>query len=140
MFTLRFSYNYLQRFADLRWAGFLPLNFIRSTKLSATTKLSAENGTPPIANVLLSAALLSVRSGVGWVLSGMNALSPCGCLHSLLLLLRLPVWGGKRKCECKGVGFRCTVCLICSMLFPFVIMLFSFCSCIFLLCSFVFLK
>jgi hypothetical protein len=37
----------------LRWAGFLPLNFMRSTKLSATTKLSAEHETPPIANVLL---------------------------------------------------------------------------------------
>jgi hypothetical protein len=41
------------RFADLRWAGFLPLNFMRSTKLSATAKLSAEHETPPIANVLL---------------------------------------------------------------------------------------
>ena len=47
-------YNYRQRFADLRWAGFLPLNFMRSTKLSATTKLSAEHETPPIANVLLA--------------------------------------------------------------------------------------
>jgi hypothetical protein len=45
--------NFVHRFADLRWAGFLPLNFMRSTKLSATTKLSAENETPPIANVLL---------------------------------------------------------------------------------------
>ena len=38
----------------MRWAGFLPLNFMRSTKLSATTKLSAEHETPPIANVLLA--------------------------------------------------------------------------------------
>ncbi len=47
-----------QRFADLRWAGFLPLNFMRRTELSATTKLSAEHETPPIANVLLCAAFL----------------------------------------------------------------------------------
>ncbi len=37
----------------MQWAGFLPLNFMRSTKLLATTKLSAEHETPPIANVLL---------------------------------------------------------------------------------------
>ncbi len=36
--------------------------FMRSTKLSATTKLSAEHETPPIANVLLYAALFSVVS------------------------------------------------------------------------------
>ena len=42
----------VQRFADLRWAGFLPPNFMRSTELSATTKLSAEHESPPIANVL----------------------------------------------------------------------------------------
>jgi hypothetical protein len=30
---------------------------MRSTKLSATTKLSAENETPPIANVLLAAGI-----------------------------------------------------------------------------------
>jgi hypothetical protein len=41
------------RFADLRWAGFLAQMFMRSTKLSATSKLSAEHETPPIANVLL---------------------------------------------------------------------------------------
>lgn len=35
-------------------AGFLPLMFMRSTKLSATTKLSAGHETPPIANVLLA--------------------------------------------------------------------------------------
>jgi hypothetical protein len=33
--------------------------FMRSTKLSATTKLSSGDETPPIANVLLSDALLS---------------------------------------------------------------------------------
>jgi hypothetical protein len=32
--------------------------FMRSTKLSATTKLSAEHKTPPIANVLLAAGFL----------------------------------------------------------------------------------
>ncbi len=43
---------------DLRWAGFLAQKFIRSTKISATTKLSAEHETLPIANVLLPAAIL----------------------------------------------------------------------------------
>jgi hypothetical protein len=52
-------YNEALRFADLRWAGFLPLMFMRSTKLSATTKLSAEHETPPIANVLLAVGFLS---------------------------------------------------------------------------------
>lgn len=51
--------HYLQRFADLRWAGFLPQMFMRSTNLSATTKLSAEHETPPIANVLLWAGYLT---------------------------------------------------------------------------------
>lgn len=36
-----------QRFAATRREGFLPLNFIRRTELSATTKLSAEHETPP---------------------------------------------------------------------------------------------
>jgi hypothetical protein len=36
-----------ERFEDLRWVGFLPLNFMRSTKLSATTKLFLKNETPP---------------------------------------------------------------------------------------------
>ena len=37
----------------MRWAGFLPQMLMRSTKLSATSKLSAEHQTPPIANTLL---------------------------------------------------------------------------------------
>ena len=53
--------GFIQRFADLRWAGFLPQMFMRSTKLSATPKLSAENETPPIANVLLCVRLLFCR-------------------------------------------------------------------------------
>ena len=40
------------RFADLRWAGFLPLMLMRSTKLSATTNVSAEHETPPDAKPL----------------------------------------------------------------------------------------
>jgi hypothetical protein len=48
------------RFAELRWAGNLPLMFMRSTKLSATSKLSAEQETPPIANVLLAPVFQSV--------------------------------------------------------------------------------
>ncbi len=43
------------RFADLRWAGFSAQMFMRSTELSATTNVSAEHETPPIANVLLAA-------------------------------------------------------------------------------------
>jgi len=38
--------------------GFLPLMFIRSTKLPATTKLSAVHETPPIANVLSGAGFI----------------------------------------------------------------------------------
>ena len=37
---------------------------MRSTKLSATTKLSAENETPPIANVLLGDVFIRVFCGV----------------------------------------------------------------------------
>ena len=44
----------------MRWAGFSAQMLMRSTELSATTKLSAEHETPPIANVLLSAALILV--------------------------------------------------------------------------------
>jgi hypothetical protein len=51
-------YNDAQRFADLRWAGFLAQMFIRRTELSLTTKLSAEHETQPIANVLLPAVFL----------------------------------------------------------------------------------
>lgn len=39
--------RFIQRFAATRRAGFLALNFIRSTELSATTKLSLEHETPP---------------------------------------------------------------------------------------------
>ena len=45
--------------SDLRWAGVLPLMFMRSSKLSATTKLSENNETPPIANVLLAVCTFS---------------------------------------------------------------------------------
>ena len=49
--------NSNQRFADLRWAGFLPQMLMRSTELCVTTKLSTKYETPPIANVLLAAGL-----------------------------------------------------------------------------------
>jgi type II secretory pathway component PulL len=49
------------RFAAWRWAGFSAQKLIRRTELSATSKLSSGDETPPIANVLLVAALLSVR-------------------------------------------------------------------------------
>ena len=45
------------RFGGLRWAGFSAQMLMRSTKLSVTTKLSAENETP-IANVLLAVVYL----------------------------------------------------------------------------------
>lgn len=38
--------------------GFLPLVFMLNTKLSNTTKLFEEHEAPPIANVLLAAAIL----------------------------------------------------------------------------------
>jgi transposase len=43
--------------ADWRWAGFSAQKFVRRTELSATTKLSSGDETPPIANVLLSSFL-----------------------------------------------------------------------------------
>ena len=46
------------RFADWRWAGFSAQKLVRRTELSATTKLSSGNETPPIANVLLWDGLL----------------------------------------------------------------------------------
>ena len=49
-----------KRLADLRWAGFLAQMLMRRTKLSVSTKLSAENETPPIANVLLAVRFLFV--------------------------------------------------------------------------------
>lgn len=44
--------------SGLAKVGFSALKFIRSKKLSATKKLSAEHETPPIANVLLEAAFI----------------------------------------------------------------------------------
>ena len=49
-----------QRFADWRWAGFSAQMLVRRTELSATSKLSSGDETPPIANVLLPAVLFSV--------------------------------------------------------------------------------
>lgn len=40
-------------FADLLWAGLSTQMLMRSTKISATTKLSAGHETSPIVNVLL---------------------------------------------------------------------------------------
>lgn len=48
----------------MRWAGFSAQMFMRSTKLSATRKLSTEYETQPITNVLLSAGLLFVIQSV----------------------------------------------------------------------------
>ena len=73
------------RFADLRWAGFLPLNLMRSTKLSATTKLSAEHETPPIANVLLGAGKLA-RFKFSTVLLCLATREDCKLFFILLLL------------------------------------------------------
>jgi hypothetical protein len=41
------------RFADWRWAIFSAQMLMRRTELSATTKLSAEQGAPPFGCVLL---------------------------------------------------------------------------------------
>jgi len=49
-----------QRFADWRWAGFSVQKLIRRTELSATTKLSSGDETPPIANVLLCVVFLLI--------------------------------------------------------------------------------
>jgi hypothetical protein len=52
--------NSTQRFADWRWAGFSAQNLVRRTELSATTKLSSGDETPPIANVLLAVRCLFI--------------------------------------------------------------------------------
>ena len=56
--------NCTQRFADLRWAGFSAQMFMRSKKLSLTTKLFAEHETPPIANVLLCVRAIAISGFV----------------------------------------------------------------------------
>ncbi len=43
-----------ERFADWRWAAFSAQKLVRRTELSATTKLSSGDETPPIAKVLLA--------------------------------------------------------------------------------------
>jgi hypothetical protein len=49
-------------FRRLPMSGLLPQKFVRNTELSATTKLSSGDETPPIANVLLAVVILaSVR-------------------------------------------------------------------------------
>ena len=50
------------RFAAWRWAGLLPQKLVRRTELSATTKLSSGDETPPIANVLLAVRALFCNS------------------------------------------------------------------------------
>jgi len=113
----------------LRWAGFLPLNFMRSTKLSATTKLSAEHETPPIANVLLAAgvplhcvckplSLLSFRSFVCRVVrcvfyfffeGSENFLKPflsALALQALLQTLACVSACAVCKCACKMRGLK----------------------------------
>lgn len=52
------SCHSLQRFADLRWAGFAAQMFIRRTAIPLTKKLYAEHETQPIANVLLAVVVL----------------------------------------------------------------------------------
>jgi hypothetical protein len=49
-----------QRFSAWRCGGILAQMLMRRTKLSVSTKLSAENETPPIANVLLAVRFLFV--------------------------------------------------------------------------------
>lgn len=48
-------------FGATRRAGFLPINFIRKTELSATPNVFASHETAPFGQVLLVAALLSVN-------------------------------------------------------------------------------
>ena len=53
---------YYEQSAAFRCVGFLPQMLIRSTEVSATTKLSAEHETPPIGKVMLAADFLLIRS------------------------------------------------------------------------------
>lgn len=66
----------LLRFADWRWADLSAQKLVRRAELSATTKLSSGDETPPIANVLLSVVLLSTAI----------SLSFCFLLHRVSLL------------------------------------------------------
>jgi hypothetical protein len=49
-----------QRFADWRWTGFSAQMLVRRTELSATSKLSSGDETPPITNVLLCPVIISI--------------------------------------------------------------------------------
>ena len=87
----------------------LPLNFHTKHTLQIYEKLSYE----ALNRHFCQTAVISCPSVrpkcCRSCLQGLSAMNGCGCLHSLLLLLRLPVCGGKSKCECKCVGFVCYV-------------------------------
>ncbi len=104
-----------QRFADLRWAGFLPQMFMRSTELSATTKLSAEHETPPIANVLLAAGnLLSALL----IMDLMNIVYHFEFLYKLLGMRKFPFFC-QMNCFLEFVfQLFLPFVLICSKIFP----------------------
>jgi hypothetical protein len=55
---LSIFWAFSERFADCRWAGFLAQKLVGRTELSATSKLSSGDETPPITNVLLAVGLL----------------------------------------------------------------------------------
>ncbi len=95
--------RFVIRFADWRWTGFSAQKLVRRTELSATTKLSSGDETPPIANVLLAAALLVCRGfrclwcgwtdtlfAKFWIVGRLVGLgNVCGCITLAFLLVNV---------------------------------------------------
>lgn len=90
------------RFGGLRWRGVLALNFIRRTELPPCTNVSAKHGTPAIANPLLCAGFLSVRSGV--VSSLHTFYKKRFTLEALSARLAPSPWVGEKKIKKKRGG------------------------------------
>ena len=95
----------------------LPLNFHTKHTLQIYEKLSYEALNRHFCQTaVISCPSVCPKCFRCWIYTELStlftvwsAVNGCGCLHSLLLLLRLPVCGGKSKCECKCVSFVCCV-------------------------------
>ena len=101
--------SFLVTVCGLAKVAILPLNFHTKHTLQIYEKLSYE----ALNRHFCQTAVISCPSVCPKCclscLQGLSGVNGCGCLHSLLLLLRLPVCGGKSKCECKCVSFVCCV-------------------------------
>ena len=106
---LKGRFFHILTFCGLAKVAILPLNFHTKHTLQIYDKLSYE----ALNRHFCQTAVISCPSVrpkcCRSCLHGLSAVNRCVGLHSLLLLLRLPVSGGKSKCECKCVGFVCCV-------------------------------